>query len=256
MQQTILPPTGNAIDYHITFESFKEIFLRAFKKNTGKEYDMTANNGEAGVLLDTVLYYIFSDSDNFLHSSLLSDLSVPSINKGLLIVGGYGIGKTSIFKILSLIEHAVTGPQRIQIFCKNIQGHDTSLDLSYIKGQLLRFKFFSANDVVERYESLEQNEKEEFWRWHSSGIKYYDDVMTEHVASNYGKIEVFKDIIEKRYNSGWRTMISTNYGVEENKHVGTARTLEMMGERYGPRVYDRLFEMFNIIELKGRSLRR
>ena len=75
--------------------------------------------------------------------------------------------------------------------------------------------------------------------------------MAEEKANNYGKIELFKQIFEKRYSNRTKTIISLNY-------VGDTveSTLEAFAERYGERNYDRIFEMYNIIELKGESLRK
>ena len=83
------------------------------------------------------------------------------------------------------------------------------------------------------------------------------DVMSENVASNYGKFEVFKTIFENRYSKKSKTIISVNYHDEEDgKHMSVSKTLNAFGNRYGDRVFDRVFEMFNIIELTGNSLRR
>ena len=74
--------------------------------------------------------------------------------------------------------------------------------------------------------------------------------MTESTASNYGKLEIFKDLFEMRYTNRAKTLISLNY-------AGTLdETLDEISKKYGERVYDRLFEMFNIIELHGESLRK
>ena len=60
------------------------------------------------------------------------------------------------------------------------------------------------------------------------------------MVSRIKKVEIFKDILEKRYSNNAKTMVSMNYSgnsVEE--------TLDAISDKYGERVYDRIFEMFN-----------
>ncbi|MDB0601348.1 hypothetical protein PL373_09340 [Tenacibaculum maritimum] len=173
-----------------------------------------------------LIYYFIGDFENFKNCVNLSSLSEPSMNKGLLIIGGYGNGKTSIMNALE----------------KSL--HNTNVS----------FKGYSANNLVKMYERLETpSEKKEFDRSTLSGTRYIDDVLTEREASNYGKSNLLKDIIEERYNKAKRTYISCNYRDEKNN---LESSLEQFGEKYGSRVYDRLFAMFNIIEFKGKSFRK
>jgi len=96
------------------------------------------------------------------------------------------------------------------------------------------------------------------------GDRYFDDIKTERHASNYGKVNLFKDILENRYNNRVQivkgvTKINKTFGTcnyKEGYEGNTEVALEEFGEMYGGRIYDRLFEMFNIIEFKGKSFRK
>lgn len=227
----------------IDLESFYSLFLEAFKFFKGKEFDEAANDGESRILARTIAAYFLKRS-KFLKSPLLNSKSEPNLNKGLMIIGGYGTGKTSIINTFhQMIQYSFSHP----IGVKDVEGTD-----QFLGRYKLGFGFFTANEVVKSFESTSNpEEKEMFWKRMTTGMKYFDDVMTEQTASNYGKIEVFKDIFEMRYVTGAKTIISLNYAgnsVEE--------TLDAVANKYGERVYDRMFEMFNIVELKGKSLRK
>jgi DNA replication protein DnaC len=53
---------------------------------------------------------------------------------------------------------------------------------------------------------------------------------------------------------GKLTHATANYKVGSENNV--EKTIEFIGERYDSRVYDRIFEMFNIVIFSGKSMRR
>ena len=65
---------------------------------------------------------------------------------------------------------------------------------------------------------------------------------------------MFKELLEVRYENNAKTFITCNFDPNNLKDIQKA--LDQFLLRYGGRVYDRLFEMFNIIEFKGNSLRK
>lgn len=227
----------------ISTEDFYKVFKGAFSFFNGRNFEENANNGESQILAKTLCFY-FLNKKKFLQSPLLNRKSVPSLEKGLMIVGSYGTGKTVIMKtFFEMMRYAASNP----IGVLDVDGTN-----QFLARYKIGFGYETANDVVKSYESLSSpEEKELFWRKMSRGMKYFDDIMTENTASNYGKIEVFKDIFEMRYVTGAKTMISLNYAGES-----IDETLDSIATKYGERVYDRLFEMFNIVELKGKSLRK
>lgn len=205
-------------------EAVLQALQSTFMQLRGYEFK---NDIEALTSLKTLVYYFTEDKRFFKSPNLRSQLSTPNFAKGLLIVGGYGNGKSSMFEVLRTI------------FC-------TFKDYA--------FKSYNANTVIEMYETANgYHEKEEFWNHVLKGRCHFDDVKTERPASNYGKTNLFKDILEKRYDSRLKTYITCNY--HEQYPNDLSKAINEFGEKYGGRVHDRLFEMFNILEFNGKSYR-
>lgn len=224
--------------------SVYNLFKVKYHQLTGNPFDFEANDGESKILAYTLLYYFFRD-ERFLKSPLINtDVNEASMQKGVLVVGGFGCGKTSIFKAIRQMFFDAVKDEDILV--KDVDGDEVSL-----RKYRRLFGYYTTNEVVQSFEyCTAPEEKERFWQTFSRGEIYFDDLMTERQASNYGKVELFKDILEIRYDKRLRTLASINPDGNINE------TISAMGRKYGPRVYDRAFEMFNIIELKGKSLRK
>lgn len=210
-------------EFKIDANELFSVFKKYFHYINGKEFELNDVTREN---IAPFLYY-FSKNEKFFDCKNLNNLSKPSFDKGLLVIGDFGNGKTSVFKTFE------------KIF-KNVPG--------YI------FTGYSANHVVVEYEKCTDDIlRKEFEQKMFKGKRYFDDVKTERTASNYGKVNIFKEILEERYNQKSLTYISCNYKEGYPNDINEA--LCEFGEKYGGRVYDRLFEMFNIIEFKGKSFR-
>jgi len=202
---------------------FKEFDKEYFRQNNVR-YSRTKESLEN---IKPLIYYFIGDIENFKKCINVSSLSKQSFNKGLLIIGGYGNGKTSVMKTIENV----------------------------LKKTNITFKGYPANDVITMYEACQNaNEKDVFYKKMNNGTRYFDDILTERIASNYGKNNLFKDIFEIRYEKKMRTYVTCNY--KDNTSDDLKAGLHQFGEKYGSRVYDRLFSMFNIIEFKGRSFRK
>lgn len=228
----------------IDLESLYELFLEAFSFFNGKEFDQQANKGEGRKLARTLIAYFLKRKAFFRSPLLDTQINMPSLEKGLMIIGGVGTGKTSIIRTFhEMFRLAPSHP----IGVKDIDG-----TMQYLGRYKLGFGFYSTNDVVDHYEACTDDlTKKAFRDKYDFGTKYFDDLMSEDVASNFGKKEIFKKILEKRYFNRVNTMVSLNYhgnSVEE--------TFDAICERYDTRVYDRNFEMFNVLKLSGKSLRK
>lgn len=141
------------------------------------------------------------------------------LRKGLLIYGVCGTGKSSIFDIIQKIS------------------------LKYKLGSLW-FKNVSVHDVITQYNM----NGEDIVKTHITGAIHFDDLGTEKLANSWGVREkLMGRILEIRYNAfkknGIKTFVTTNL------------TIEKLESYYGQRVADRLYEMFNFIELGGSSRR-
>lgn len=218
-------------------------FLQAFLVAKGKEF---LQNPDTLANLEPVLKYFANDPTFFDCKNLVKNLNGKvldnSFEKGLLIIGDYGNGKTTIMQCFEIL------------FKKNFEIATQENWNTISDWQKLRFKGSKSHDIVTEFETINSAEaKDSFYKKYSSFRYYFDDVKKEKTASNYGKTEIMREIIEKRYDKKAKTYITCNY--REGYSNNLQEALVEFGERYGGHIYDRLFEMFNIIEFKGKSFR-
>ena len=231
-------------------ESLYDLFKEVFPIVNGKQFVESHNNFGSRILARTLISY-FLERKAFFKSPILNHQSEPSFKKGFAIFGDYGVGKSAIVETFYTIFKTA---ENNRVIVKDKYG--TEQILGRYK---LSFGFHTSNSVVQEYEAINRAEKEShkeyklelFKKKHHYGTRNYDDIMSERTASSYGKLELFKEIFEERYSNKAKTMISLNY--HENS---LEKTMEVYAEKYGERIYDRFFEMFNILELKGESLRK
>jgi len=210
---------------HINKKNLWRIFKRFFKIVACKNFEET----EESLKNISALFFYFLKNEDFLnHPNVRADLSKPNFDKGILIIGGYGVGKTNCMKALEL-------------------------SFKYLKTN--RFKIYSTNEVVQNFEICSTPyDKENFYHRMNLGADLYDDLTTEKLASNFGHINIMKEILEERYNRKKLTHAITNFKDGYDNDVEAA--LEHLGEVYGSRFYDRIFDMFNIVVFTGKSYRR
>ncbi|TQM18302.1 DNA replication protein DnaC [Chryseobacterium aquifrigidense] len=231
-------------------ESLYNTFKVNFPLVNKKEFDETANNGEAETLVYTLIAY-FLKRRSFFNSPLLNKISVPSFDKGIAIIGEPGIGKTAILRTFyEIFKYGSENP----LIVKDIEG----------TGQLLRrydlrFKYNSVDEVVKHFEAANRHSKDTdrdyhlslFYKRYELGFNAFDDLLSEDMAKNYGSVDIMKKVLSERYVKSSPTILTLNYYGETIK-----TTLDEYKARYGDRMYDRFFEMFNVIELQGVTLRR
>ena len=153
-----------------------------------------------------------------------------SLNKGLMLVGDIGTGKTELFNIFKMYSNQVNRANG--------------------------FKYYSSGEIVDNLNIIgkeyllqfSSNEKED-------GIPkpitcYVDDIGSRsetimHYGSKYNAMEEFLNIRYEVFRRHRKlTHISTNLYPSDIKQI------------YGARIENRMKEMFNIIELKGKSFRK
>lgn len=218
----------------LLWKLFKKAYQMANKTVFVETPDTLAN-------IAPIIEYFVRDADFFTREQLITRTYglqlVPSFDKGLLIIGGYGNGKTTIMEALGLVFDYYLMP--------------------------MRFKGYKAHNLVTEYERIGadrtflESSKYQFYHrlTYAKGL-YIDDVKKEREASNYGKVNLIRDILEKRYdNKKGKTYITCNYREGDNRN-NLEDALAEFGEKYGGHIYDRIFEMFNIIEFKGGTFRR
>lgn len=161
----------------------------------------------------------FLRNPNFNQESVLNE---PSLEKGLLVFGTFGVGKSMFFKII----------------------HSMAKELVMNHGyQGLYFSQISAPSFVnEHMASTKQGYGGNFHlESYYKGKLYIDDLGAEPLCFN--KHELFEDVLFERHRNDAMTFITTNL------------TPSQIGDKYGARIGDRLPEMFNIIKWDGKSFR-
>lgn len=201
------------------------LFKKEFKNLFGKRF--LCDPGVAKNI-EPIFYYFLESEKFFECPNLRFDISEPSFKKGLLLIGGVGVGKTHIMETFQSLFRKYT-PHR--------------------------FNIMPTFDVVDKYEGI--NTKDDrifFYQSLTKGTILFDDLNGERMANNYGRINVMKDILGRRYAANIKTHLTLNYlpGCEND----ISASLLKLGEVYDQRIIDRMYEMFNIIQFKGLSMRR
>jgi DNA replication protein DnaC len=210
-------------EFQVSYDVLLTAFLRQFYQNEGVKFNK--NKLEE---VSTILYYFSRDNRFFEAKNIFTELSnsPSSFEKGLMIIGGYGTGKSSTMNALC--------------------------DL--LRGTPIVFKSSSAKKIIEQYEYTDKDNKKQFLENLETGTMYFDDIKTERTANNYGvKVNLFDHILFERDRLRSKTYITCNY--KKDRPGDIKATLLEFNNIYSPQVYDRLFKMFNIIEFTGKSLR-
>lgn len=193
----------------------KENFWNLWKLHSAGAYIIDDRNKD---VIFTVFKYFLKDPD-FNEAGLIT--TEPSLEKGLLIFGDYGVGKTLLFEILHKIARSFLDHGNKQMW----------------------FSCITASSFVEKYMSETKNPDSTFsLDSYSKGRLYIDDLGFEPKAFN--QKEIMAQILFDRNRFGSTTFVTTNLKPSE------------IVERYGDRIGDRLDEMFNIIKWNGESFRK
>lgn len=242
----------------LTSEQIIEDFKKAFKVVNKKEFQESnkySDTNEPEELMKLLVYY-FNKDKRFFESKLINkDLSIPSFDKGLLLIGKYGCGKSSAFKTINfLFNHYV------KVTNKKMPGNQQELLDKFRINQVI------ATELVLDYKQSLMNHKkpiEEILRKTKSRIQLYiDDLLKEEILfkSKDNEVNIFKDILTLRDENHYKTHISLNLkevaGAKKSYFEDTETSLRELIYKYNGTVHDRVFGSYNIIELNGKSMRR
>lgn len=198
-----------------SFRLTKKILWKLFNSHKPEGYVIDQRNEK---VIYTVLRY-FLKAQDFNKDNLIK--TKPSLEKGLLIYGTYGVGKSQLFEIL----HKVGRELITKYNCK-----------------ALWFSTLSAGSFVDQYMEAAKEEGSTFTiKKYYTGKLYIDDLGFEKKAFN--KTEVFGELLFERNRLKNPTYVTTNLNPAQ------------LTDRYGERIGDRLPEMFNIIPWNGESFR-
>lgn len=204
-------PTPESRHFRLTRKILWEIFLK-FKP---AHYKINKRNEKQ---VYTMLRYFIKDQ-NFNKQNIVSN--TPDLQKGILIYGNYGVGKSQIFEIFKSM------------------GKELAMNHGHFD---LWFSSISAGSFVEKYMEESTSKESTFsLEKYYKGKLYIDDLGFEQKAFN--KTEIFEKLLFERHRNNAKTFITTNLKPSE------------IIDRYGDRIGDRLGEMFNIISWEGESWR-
>lgn len=208
-----------------TYEQTRDFMLyRAAQLYDGK-FIVDENNND----VFTLLCHYFSDSQEFIKMAASFGVSNPSLLKGILLCGNFGVGKSwmmGLFRRNSKRVFYIEEAKAIARLYKS--GGDEAVGV-FMKKQKNAFQDPSV--LYQEYSGL-----------------CIEDIGAEDPKGNYGdKTLVVGDIIEQRYANG--CMVGWFHGT-------TNLTAEQLKEYYTPRVTSRLRESINLIELRGPDRRK
>jgi len=153
-------------------------------------------------------------------------------NKGLLLIGKIGVGKTALMKIM----------QRL------------------FKDTDSKFKWVQANEFKYLLEEYTNNELMAMYGKECAVDLYIDDIgVGTFDYKRFGNsINIISEIIYERYDlfleKGIRTHISSNLPVKIDKDKFP--NIDTLSDIYGDRITDRLKQMCETLVIKGESLRK
>ena len=149
--------------------------------------------------------------------------------KGVLIIGGIGVGKTAIMKIM----------QRV------------------FKDSKSRFRLVNAYELKDLSELYTISQIKEMYGFDLKSDLYIDDIGFSVDVKRYGNtVNIITEILMERYDlfvsTGIKTHLSSNIMTQITNDIANKPTLKLM---YGARIIDRIKEMCEIVTFKGKSQR-
>jgi len=180
-------------------------------------YNFEIDDNNKDVLKQLLLYFTGNSDFN------------GSLNKGLMLVGGVGTGKSLFFKIFK--EYTMN------VIKKNSYQMHTAIDI-------IDSVNISGVKIFEEYSHRYEGKRAYPIRC------YIDDIASANENVKYFGTDtsVIEQLLSIRYN------IFDKYGTLT--HTSSNKYPNQLSEKYDQRIIDRMIEMFNIIELSGDSRRK
>ena len=171
---------------------------------------------------EKIIYCVFRyflQMENFNEDGIIKNKA--SLNKGLLVYGDYGVGKSTLFDLIHEVGKVII--KRFHI-------------------AQLWFPRISAISMVTQYHWAHKDPSNSFvLQDNFRGKLYIDDLGKEEKAFN--REELIEKVLFERHRRKLKTFVTTN------------DPPSAIAKRYGAHIGDRLPEMFNIIKWEGESWR-
>lgn len=210
-----------------SLKSVKQAYFKAFLEVNGIEFKETINHVEHNHLINLHIHWLFKHP-KFYDNPLL-DKENTDIEKGLIIGGVTGTGKTSITKAFCFMVN-----NSDSYIVKDINGNEHKLS-RYLK---FRIKFIDADYIRKDYD-VNKNEEDYY-----DFPLYINDLCAEY-GQDFNKQPILMKILEQRADLKSLTMASINFQKAKTKED----ILNYIDLKYGARVKSRANQMFNFVLL-------
>lgn len=198
-------------DQVIDYETARGYVIRIIREMYGDKY--TTNDQIKTLLTNMTKYFICDPSCQL------------DLEKGILLYGGVGTGKTTLFRIFKRLADALDIKEGYNRAFAVEKTNHIVLDVRERPNEVNISKYFNGNIC---FDDLGQE---------ASDAKVYGNT-----------VSVMGDILFNRYdrfqNNGILTHATTNLSEKE------------LADKYGERIHSRAVEMFNWIQFDGKDLRK
>jgi len=216
----------------LSSKKWKYDMMRTFAYNRAKEilkYQFIIDEDNEDVF-NLLCYYFCQDQDGFMNQAKKMELEDVALDKGILLCGNFGTGKTDMMKVFQKNPRQVYFMRTARKVCDDfMKSVDKQIPREYIEP----YKN-AINDPSTLYQPL-------------SGI-CVDEIGAESEKNNFGnKANVIGDLMELKYAEKYLGVFchgTTNLSAAELKTF------------YGERVTSRMRQTFNFIELPGKDRRK
>lgn len=208
-----------------SFEQTKNYMLQRANTLYDGAFILDENNQE---VFDLLCYY-FSNDIRFVSMAKLLKINNPSLEKGILLAGNFGVGKTWLMSLFRKNNRQVYHVEHAKEVAKSFHiGGEEAIQKHYHK---IKNAFKDPTVLFQEHSGL-----------------CMEDIGAEDIKNNYGnKTNVIGDIVEQRY---------VNKCMGPFFHGTTNLTSIQLDQFYGGRVTSRLRENVNLIELGGSDRRK
>lgn len=208
-----------------TYDIVKSLMLYRFQTKFDGKFKIDEHNE---ITFELMCRY-FGNDEEFVSVALSAGVENPSLSKGLLLTGNFGVGKTWFMQLF-------TQNQRQVYYIKNTKDIADEF-MEYGEERMTEYVNVRVNAVNDTSLFLQK----------ISGL-CLDDIGTEDIKNHFGnKKNVIGDLFEKRYAKGSTGVVF---------HGTTNLSADQLREFYGHRVVSRMREIFNFIEIIGDDRRK